>query len=693
MQRILKHLLAAAWLLIGGVVLTPAAALAEDAPAASGPSDYRDSLLRRASDLGLAKSRAWLALLHVKADWTGAPVSELQGRDFFLAEDGAHDSAAELDATLRAWFLPMPQHSRIAADPASAALPSDATGVDAPADPTPAMDARGRYVAAAQHAICRFPARFFWLAGQLELDARALPPVACSATQQFLQRVQARSATLVFSGYHLSAPASAFGHLFLRLNRGLESAQGRSLELLDHAVDYSADVDDSNSLLYAVKGLVGLFPGTFHSMPYYYKVREYNDFESRDLWEYDLALTPDQTALLLLHLWEVGWSSAPYYYLGGNCAYHVLTLIDAVAPRLHASRDLGWPVLPVNSIKRINGIPDLVRRVRFRPSIRRQFQHRVRDFSAADRARVAELLDAPDLPMATLDLAQQAAVLDAAVDLVDLRYARDLLAEPNGKFGRLRRSLLERRALLALPSPDLDVQAPENERPDRAHDTRRLGLGGVWRGQGASQSVGATLDVRLTMHDLADPPSGYPLLGQLEFLSLRGTWLQGPGRLHLDRADLVHAASFQPFDRFAPKPSWSFRFGLDQRRDAVCADCTLATAEVAGGLAVATAGGALSAFAMTDLLVQAGPRAAALWPYVPLGAGIGPLTGVRWQVGREFVVLASAAWRYHANQQRGWVLDWQARSRWMVGGGFAVGAEARGGADWTQAEGLVYWYF
>ena len=25
-------------------------------------------------------------------------------------------------------------------------------------------------------------------------------------------------------------------------------------------------------------------------MPYYYKVREYNDYESRDLWEYELEL-------------------------------------------------------------------------------------------------------------------------------------------------------------------------------------------------------------------------------------------------------------------------------------------------------------------------------------------------------------------------------------------------------------------
>ena len=96
---------------------------------------------------------------------------------------------------------------------------------------------------------------------------------------------------------------------------------------------------------------------------------------------------------------------------------------------------------------------------------------------------------------------------------------------------------------------------------------------------------------------------------------------------------------------------------------------------------------------MTDLLLQAGPGAAALWPIVPLGAGAGPLVGARWQPASDLVLMATAAWRYYANARRGWVLDWQTRARWMVGRGLAVGAEARGSDAWVQAEGMIYWYF
>jgi hypothetical protein len=97
---------------------------------------------------------------------------------------------------------------------------------------------------------------------------------------------------------------------------------------------------------------------------------------------------------------------------------------------------------------------------------------------------------------------------------------------------------------------------------------------------------------------------------------------------------------------------------------------------------------------MTDLLLQGGPaRAAAAWPYVPLGAGVGPLVGVRLQASADAVLVATAAWRYHAHALRGWALDWQARGRWMLGAQLAIGAEARGGDDWLQSEGMVYWYF
>ena len=59
-------------------------------------------------------------------------------------------------------------------------------------------------------------------------------------------------------------------------------------------------------------------------LPYFYKLREYNDFESRDLWSYELNLTQKQISFLIDHLWEMKQTLIPYYYLDENSSCFVL---------------------------------------------------------------------------------------------------------------------------------------------------------------------------------------------------------------------------------------------------------------------------------------------------------------------------------------------------------------------------------
>src|SRR5262249_44597839 len=125
------------------------------------------------------------------------------------------------------------------------------------------------------HAACRFPARLLWLTGELGLDLGRLGTSSCPEFEAYYRRLRPRSATLVFSSYYLNAPASAYGHTFLRINKSDTAEAGERHELLDYGVDYSANVDNHNALIYAIKGLTGMFPGTFNLYPYYYKVREY----------------------------------------------------------------------------------------------------------------------------------------------------------------------------------------------------------------------------------------------------------------------------------------------------------------------------------------------------------------------------------------------------------------------------------
>ena len=65
------------------------------------------------------------------------------------------------------------------------------------------------------------------------------------------------------------------------------------------------------------------------------KVREYNDTEARDLWEYELNLSPDQVDWMVRHAWETGATWFDYFFFRENCSYHLLSLLELAEPSLH----------------------------------------------------------------------------------------------------------------------------------------------------------------------------------------------------------------------------------------------------------------------------------------------------------------------------------------------------------------------
>jgi hypothetical protein len=609
-------------------------------------------LLARARALRLPEDPGWLRLGHWRPRLLGGWKSQVDGPPFFLAAGGKTDPAAELRATLAALLDPAPREAEL------------------------------------DNAACRFPARAAFLAGRLGLPLGTFPARDCPKLSEFLARVQARSATLVFSSYYLNNPASSFGHTFLRLNRTEVPMAGRSFELLDYGVDYSATVDTSNALIYGVKGLFGLFRGQFNHYPYYYKVRQYADYESRDLWEYDLALEPGEVALLVGHLWELGGSWFDYWYLDENCSYHVLGALEAAAPRLDLLSWVRRPVvLPADTVKALFRNPGLVRRVHYRPALRTQFEARARRLSPAALDAVEALAADPAAPV-TAAPADEAAALDAAVDLLDLRNPKALVFGTDEAVARPRPALLSRRAGLLVRSPELTVEPPVARSPEAGHGSLRGGLGGgvARTGPGAAARGTALLDLRLCLHDLADPPDGYPETAQIEFLPVRlRVPLGRDARVELDHASFVRVVSLSPMTRFDRRPSWRFDVGAATVRDRGCASCLAGLVTAGGGLALAAGPVDLAAFGDLELLGSArldGLRGSA-WRL-----GLGPGGLVRLRLGGRAALVATADWRWlpEAAPRRSWGLGLTARLH--LARGLSLALDARR-APRDEAVGLT----
>ncbi|MDX6768343.1 MAG: DUF4105 domain-containing protein [Elusimicrobiota bacterium] len=478
---------------------------------AAAPEEAR----RKAADARLWEDPVWLRLLHYKPVLGGALKGDATD-GLYLSAVGRTDPKAELEASVDALF-------------------------------DPATDAAGETPA------CRLPARSAWLREKLGLG----PGPACPRFEDWRRLLDARAVTLVFASSYVNNPSSMFGHTFLRLER---ASVGDDERLRDNTLNFAGETGEDNGALFAVKGLLGFYPGRYTAVPYFLKAAEYGHIESRDLWEYRLALAPEEVDRLAAHAWEVGRSTFPYYFLSKNCSYQLMPLLEAAAPRLDLFPGSPAIVGPVDTLRAVVETPGLVAETRYRPAHATVMRQR-RALLAGPERRAAEAYAAGrpeegDRLTEGLPSARRALVLDAAQDFV--LYKKGFSPDVAPEVRALERSILLRRAKV----PDLPVDlAPPSWAvpPETGHRRKRLMLGG-----GARRGGGfAELAWRPGYHDLLDQGAGFVPGAAIESMSWRLRYDGGERRVYARDLRLVEILSVAPFDPWTKKPSWTVGTGLD----------------------------------------------------------------------------------------------------------------------------------
>jgi hypothetical protein len=494
-------------------MLLPAAALAD---ARAAPAD---AALARARELRLWEREPWLKLGHWKRSrWLRVWESDADG-SFFLSPNGALDPRAELEAEVLGLYAPEP-----------------GGGV--------------------QHPRCRFPARAAWLEESLGVPSASLPAADCSRFEDWKSRLDAHAVTLIFASSYMDNPSSMFGHTFLRLER---SAPGEDRRLLDNTLNYAASTGDDGGVTFAVKGLLGLYPGTYTVMPYYMKVTEYNNIENRDLWEYKLALSSAEVDRLAMHAWELGPAQFPYYFFSRNCSYQLMPVLEAAAPRLTLVRGHALIVAPAETVRAARGA-DLVAQARYRPAHGTVLVARRRLLTSNERraaeAYAAGRADEGDRLSAGWSSARLALVLDSAQDIV--LYKSGYSPEVPDSVRAVEHAILIRRA--RVPDPPVELPEPDdNAPPDEGHGRHRLELGQGWSRAGAFTEFGW----RSGFHELADRPQGFTPGAEFDGFSLRIREDERQDRVYVRDLRFVDILSASPWDSWTRKPSWSAGTGLD----------------------------------------------------------------------------------------------------------------------------------
>jgi hypothetical protein len=280
----------------------------------------------------------------------------------------------------------------------------------------------------------------------------------------------------------------------------------------------------------------------------------------------------------------------------------------------------------------------------------------------------------PAAPLAeALAPEDRAAVLDAALDHLDLRFGRELVLGKAPAAARVRQALLERRSALRIASPPLEVAPPRALAPELGHGSLRLGAAGGWSSRDGAL---AALDLRLALHDLGDPPAGYPVLSQIEFLPTRVRLLPGEGRVELDESWFFRVLSLNDLSRFDLRPSWRVRLGAATERDAACDGCLAAQAELGAGFTAAGLLRAVDLYAGADASVEWSPRLSGI-SEAPVRAGIGPGAIARLRFGSAAALLADARWRWLPGAVPEQTWDLRAALRVHVARELSLALEAR----------------
>ena len=497
------------WFILLLLVLLPGSPLQAD------ESSYFSSLLVTAQQMHLSKDPYWHTLLHYKKTLSGFQ-SLVDDPRFFLAPSGKYDPQAELEATLRSLFSQEEDDQR--------------------------------------HPVCRFIARYHWLADRLKIDPSRLPVPDCPSFSETMEKIKPASVTLIFPASHINSPASMFGHTLLTVDTASKS------RLLAQSINYSAVTRETFGPLFAVKGLFGFYPGYFSMLPYYAKLQEYSDIDHRDIWEYPLNLNGEEIKRLLMHTYEMDGIYSDYYFFDENCSYNLLFLLDAARPSIGLTDQFPLWVIPIDTVRKVqeNG---LITGAIYRPSRATKIKHLASLLSQSDGMIALDIaggkMDPDRLLEEKIVRERKILICDLAGEHVQYLYSKGKVT--SGEFQERFWKILRVRSLLG--EGEEDHQLPPPARPDQGHLSSRLTLGmGVSSGR-LFEEVG----YRPVYHDLLDNDRGYVEGAQIIFADAALRYYSSDRKLLLQKLDIIDIVSLSPRDTFFQPFSWKIKTGLLQQ--------------------------------------------------------------------------------------------------------------------------------
>lgn len=448
----------------------------------------------------LYENSYWAKLLHYRDG-----ISEIDSTNFFISNNGKEDLKEELFETIN----------------------SLETGTN--------------------NVLCRFPLRVEWLKENIPTLEEKIVPYSCEELDKFLELTDAKYVTMVFPTAHINSPASMYGHTFLKVGGDKETP------LISNAINYAAKTDEKNGLIFAYNGLFGGYEGRYSIMPYYEKIKEYNNLEQRDVWEYDLNLSQEEINKLVLHTWELKDSYADYYFFKENCSYNVLWLLEIARPSLDLVSYFDFKAIPLDTIKILTKYDGLIVDSRYRYSNLKKMKHILNEEIENKEFLKAYINDEIELPD-SLSQSDKISYLDFKIAYTQYQRSEDG-TEKKEYIKNYLKLLKERSA--HKQTRTYNIKSPLD--PLISHDSARIGLF-----YDSNDSFEAS--IKPAYNDMYDIVDGYLQGAYIDFFELNFK-KQKDKDVKLDRFTLIKIKSYSPQDMIFKPISWGIDAGYEHFKD------------------------------------------------------------------------------------------------------------------------------
>lgn len=416
-----------------------------------------------------------------------------------------------------------------------------------------------------QYYQCRFPARLKFLSQKFSLNINW---DKCQEYLQWREGLKAESISLVFTSFYPENPASAFGHLLLKINQDPKHG------LLDYSVNFAAQTGEDGGIMYAWKGLVGKYKGIFHLEKYYVKVKEYKHHEARDLWEYRLPLSAEKLEVFIDHLWEILYSASfDYYFLNQNCSYQVVKLLDVVAPDNSLNRRLLYHN-PSDDLERIIETFKASDPI-FRPSLYHQTKLDLDLMSRKDYRVLKKVIR----HRRKIEGVDEPAVLLGVNDF--LNFKKESMRNATEQDEELHYQVLLKISKANLKKENQDFKDYYNP-PHLAHHSKRVQIAAI---QTRDQTA-YSLRHRFALHQFMDDDAGYLINSNLNLMDIEARYFQKDNILQINELIFLETQTFTPLSIMRTKPSWHLDFSYRSPFELRCNYCGLTQMKIGRGLTV-----------------------------------------------------------------------------------------------------------